>query len=203
MDEPPAVNVLRCGALYTGTPRKVVDIVLDHAGWPGWQFTLDVALDGTVLALAIRPENEDAPPDGGIQTQKMLRKFPLEALVKATRRSMAELLDGLARGPMRFVEVDDAGTPTVAGTMTADAAMRSELSANTAAAAALTGLRRGPRRIGDAQLARECRDYLACVEAGESVAAFCTSAGIRTGHARQPSARGDAARFVQRVGQER
>jgi hypothetical protein len=191
---PRTARVVRAGLLYSGTPRKVVGIELEHPAQPGWRFFLDLALDGTVLALAIRPEHEDAPPVDGIQTTTMLRSFPLEALVKAARRSIAELLDALPRGPMRFVEVDELGTPIAAGTMTADAKARAELEADAAVAATRSGLRRGPRRLTDEQLARECREYLAWVEAGGSVSDFCKRAHMSTdtfeNHRREAARRG-------------
>ena len=107
---------------------------------------------------------------------------------------MARLLDTLPRGPMRYVEVDDEGRPIAAGEMEPTAELRQHFEADAAVAAQRTGLRRGPRRLTDALLARECHNYIEWTEAGRSVAELCESlhmsAATLENHRREAMRRG-------------
>jgi hypothetical protein len=164
----PRIRVVNPGEyLFDVSDRHVATgVELEHPGpdFEGWHFVLDVAPDGDVVALTMRPARDpDSPPfdrpywpDGGISSTKHLRRFPLDALVRAARAHVAEDLaaDAAKGGP---VKVSDA------------IPFRKR-----------PGKRRGPYRHKDAALAAFMRDYIEWVEAGGRVDDFARHNNIST-----------------------
>jgi hypothetical protein len=166
-------RVVHPGHYYKNAP-KYVGIELVWNRFPGWRFVLDVAIDRPeVIAVQVRPANEDDWPRGGLQTSKPpLDRLPLEALTKVARRSMARSLRRMEPGTYSgFVLEDGRAVPVTVDLGEADTARLRDMGRGVGNRIGSAG-RSNAQRLSNRDVAAYLHDYLVAVGSGKSVSEF-------------------------------